>query len=358
MALVGKDDWEVTAAAPRWFEGDFGPILLEPMEGERSRLIGVSALGSKHIHLFAYGAELSALMKSGFDLVHAWEEPYIVAGGQIAHLCPERARLVFATFQNLDKNHPIPFKWIERYCLERAAGFVAFGQTITDTLTQKAIYRARPHRVIPLGVDLEHFRPDCARGAAVRLELGFSDPGPPVVGFLGRFVEEKGVALLMSALEEIATPWRALFVGSGPLAPVLQKWAARFSDRVRIASAVPHAEVPRYLNAMDLLCAPSQTTPRWREQLGRMLLEGFASGVPIIASDSGEIPNVMGDAGVIVGEKDHAAWRAQIERMIGDSAARVEWAKRGRARAEDLFAWSTVARRHLQFFQELCDARR
>ena len=55
---------------------------------------------------------------------------------------------------------------------------------------------------------------------------------------------------------------------------------------------------------MDLLCAPSRTTPRWREQFGRMLIEAMACGVPVIASPSGEIPYVVGDAGVLVPEGD------------------------------------------------------
>ena len=52
---------------------------------------------------------------------------------------------------------------------------------------------------------------------------------------------------------------------------------------------------------MDVMCAPSQTTPKWREQFGRMLIEAFASGVPVVGSDSGEIPFVIDEAGVLVG---------------------------------------------------------
>jgi glycosyltransferase involved in cell wall biosynthesis len=65
---------------------------------------------------------------------------------------------------------------------------------------------------------------------------------------------------------------------------------------VRIVK-VAHDEVPAYLNAMDLLCAPSLTTPSWREQLGRMVVEALACGVPVISSDSGELPFVVADAG-------------------------------------------------------------
>ena len=96
------------------------------------------------------------------------------------------------------------------------------------------------------------------------------------------------------------TAWRALWVGGGAMEGMLRDWAARHGDRVRIVTGVGHDRVPGYLNAMDLLAAPSQTTPRWKEQFGRMLLEAMAAGVPVVASDSGEIPHVVKDAGRVV----------------------------------------------------------
>ena len=108
--------------------------------------------------------------------------------------------------------------------------------------------------------------------------------------------------MLIEALERVATPWRALFVGSGPLEPMLSAWSRRHANRVRIVTNARHGDVPAYLNAMDVLCAPSRTTTRWREQFGRMLIEAFASGVAVIGSSSGEIPNVIAGAGVVMPE--------------------------------------------------------
>ena len=99
--------------------------------------------------------------------------------------------------------------------------------------------------------------------------------------------------------------------------------------------------------------SPSQTRPNWREQLGRMLLEAFACGVPVIASDSGEIPQVVGDAGITVGETDASGWSAAISQLLSNPELRAEYAAKGRARAETEFAWPQIARRHLDFFEEL-----
>src|SRR3977135_392838 len=104
---------------------------------------------------------------------------------------------------------------------------------------------------------------------------------------------------------------------------------------------------------MDVLCAPSQTTPRWREQFGRMLIEAFASGVAVIASTSGEIPYVVADAGLLVPEGDVSLWQQAIELLTTDRARRCELARRGRQRAESVYGWPLVARQHLDFFERV-----
>ena len=115
---------------------------------------------------------------------------------------------------------------------------------------------------------------------------------------------------------------------------------------------MPHDEVPAHLNAMDVLAAPSQTTPRWVEQLGRMLIEAFACGVPVVASDSGEIPHVVADAGLIVGEADESGLGRGHRRPAGEPEPRGSLRRRGLERARSVYAWPVVARRHLEFFEE------
>jgi glycosyltransferase involved in cell wall biosynthesis len=104
---------------------------------------------------------------------------------------------------------------------------------------------------------------------------------------------------------------------------------------------------------MDLLCVPSLTTPRWREQFGRVLTEAMACGVPVIASCSGEIPRVVADAGVLVPEADTSAWAQAIAKVCSDRALRRELAARGLSRVHAHFSWPFVAREHLRFFEEL-----
>jgi glycosyltransferase involved in cell wall biosynthesis len=86
-----------------------------------------------------------------------------------------------------------------------------------------------------------------------------------------------------------------------------------------------------------------------------MLIEAFSCGVPVIASRSGEIPHVVGDAGLIVDERDQVAWQGAIERLLGDEVRRRELSLGGRARAVSQYDWAVVARQHSAFFRELLE---
>lgn len=353
MARVGGSTWSVTAVAPKFFHGDLGPIRTRPERNGACTLITVAALFSKYIHLFIYGRKLAELLHQAWDAVHCWEEPYIFAGGQVAWLTPNRTPLVFWTGQNISKQYPPPFSRIEQYCINRCAGWMARGQTGIDALLCKSYY-AKPHRAIALGVDTEAFRPDGAARRHTINRLGWSAAGPPIIGYLGRFVEEKGLRILTAALDELKSEWRALLVGGGPLEAELRDWTQRYGDRARIVTGVQHNEVPEYLNAMDVLCAPSQTRPNWREVFGRMLIEAFACGIPVIASDSGEIPYVIQDAGVIVDESDKPGWVNALGKLLDSPNYRCELAARGLERARTNYAWPAVARQHLEFVDQVC----
>ncbi len=164
---------------------------------------------------------------------------------------------------------------------------------------------------------------------------------------------------MMRALDLLRgkTPFRAMFVGGGPMEGEIRAWAKGHGDTVRVVTGVPHDQVPAHLNAMDLLAAPSQSTPRWAEQLGRMLIEAFACEVPVVASDSGEIPHVVQNAGLIVAEADIPAWAEAIGRLLESPKLREELGRKGLERAREVYAWPVVARRHLEFFEERLDER-
>ncbi|HEX2204642.1 MAG TPA: glycosyltransferase [Longimicrobium sp.] len=357
MAVAGAGAWEVTAVAPARFHADLGPVALEPMEGEACRLESVPVRFDRRAHTMLYGRRLREVLREGWDVVHVWEEPFVLSALQVARWAPSDAAVVFATFQNLPKRYPPPFSWAERAAMRRADGWIAFGRGVETALRDRRGYRDRPHRVIPPGVDVARIRPHADARRRISEGLGWTDEGPPVVGYLGRFVPEKGIGTMTSALDQ-TDGWRALFVGGGPEEESIRRWSSSSPDRVRVVTGVKHDAVPDWLSAMDVLCAPSLTTPRWKEQFGRMLTEAMACGVPVVASDSGEIPHVVGDAGGVVPEGDPGALAAVLRDLVGHPERRADLSRRGLARAHAEFALPAVARRHLDFFADLVDQKR
>ncbi len=352
-AMPGEPPWEVTVAAPLSVRGDLRPIALEAPLAGAAPTDGVSVYGLRSPHTLSYGRATRSLVRgTAWDFVHLWQEPYTWAGYQLGRWAGATPHAHY-TFQNLAKSFPTPVAWLERAAVTWSRGWVACGVTVAETLSHRPPYDRKPHAVIPTGVDLAAFAPDPAARAAVFTRLGWSSVGPPVIGYLGRFVPEKGLSLLMSAADALRSNWRMLLVGGGPMEAQLRAWRARHGDRVRVVTGVPHAGVPAYVNAFDLLAAPSLSTTRWREQLGRMLLEAFAVGVPVVGSDSGEIPHVLADAGVVVPEGDVAAWAAALGDLLDSPARRRELGALGRERCAAVFAWPVVARQTLSFFNRL-----
>ena len=357
--LANDPAFEVTVAAPRYFHGDLRRLQLEEEPaGSAVKLVPLNAYGSRFIHTYRYaGRALKHLLTNGgFDVVHVWEEPYIYAGFQICRMVKRysRAKLVFRTAQNLSKRYLPPFNFLERWTLQRADGWIAGGQSVFDTMVTRGYDPARG-RVLSPGVDLSLFQPlSPALKARGRAELDLLADSP-LIGLLGRLTPAKGVSVLLQAVERLPAelPWALLFLGSGKEEANILRWAHErgWRERVRVR-LVRHDEVPRFLGIVDVLAAPSQTTRQWKEQFGRMVIEAFACGVPVIGSDSGELPNVIGDAGIIVPEDDVDRWTAALAATLTNSEQREMLARRSLARVQR-FSAASQADQHAAFYHQL-----
>ncbi len=101
--------------------------------------------------------------------------------------------------------------------------------------------------------------------------------------------------------------------------------------------AVRNEELPHHLAKMDVLVLPSRTTPEWVEQFGHIFLEAMAMGVPVIGSSSGEIPNVIGDAGLVFKEGDTAQLAAYLGRLYRNKQERSHFAEIGKKKSHRAF---------------------
>jgi glycosyltransferase involved in cell wall biosynthesis len=358
MARISDGKWEVHVVTPSKLNNDFRHFEYRAESTDICSISSVPVYFDRPIHIMSYDWRIADILKSNWDIIHCWEEPYIVAGAQIAYLTPKTAKLVYYTPQNIEKKYQMPFSIFEDMALKKMSGLIGVGQTATQTWIEKLKKKqiAKPVVTIPHGVDLDLFKPNDRARQNILTKCNWEDNGIPIIGYLGRLTEEKGIVLMMEVLERLSNSgmnWRCLVIGKGPMEKQLKQWAESYVDRVRILNDVGHEAVPNYLNIMDVLIAPSQTRPNWCEQLGRMLIEAMACGVPVIASDSGEIPYVVGDAGIIVGENDLDGWVTAIQNSIDSPTTRNRLIELGIERAKSQFSWSVIARQKIDFFESL-----
>lgn len=207
----------------------------------------------------------------------------------------------------------------------------AFGH-LYQRYTRKTVY-------VPHNVDCAFFKRD--------RPLQNGGPGPLVVGYVGRLVEEKGVHLLIEAMSHLPDHVRLSITGEGPFRGRLEEQAARLgiSDRIRFDGLVPHAAMPGLLNGFDALVLPSLATVHWKELFGRVLIEAMACGVPVLASNSGGIPEVVGDAGVLFKPGSVEDLEGKLLDLLTHPQVRKELAERGRERALQSFDTRVVARK-------------
>lgn len=163
--------------------------------------------------------------------------------------------------------------------------------------------------------------------------------------------------MLLAAMADLPAA-QLVLVGEGALRGEIERWIAtqQLAARVRVIPAMPHEEIARVLNTLDVLVLPSQTTATWKEQFGHVLIEAMAAGVPVLGSDSGAIPEVIGDAGIIFPEGDARALRDALAALQNDAARRAQLAQHGRARVLAHYTHARIAAANVEFFEQVLAA--
>jgi glycosyltransferase involved in cell wall biosynthesis len=327
----------VAVTGPEWREPGGRLLRFEPSPNDRAaaydlRVEPIWLNGS--YHLFFWPTLHRVLREVRPDLVHIDEEAYNLATAHAAWQARRAgARSLFFTWQNLRRRYPPPFNWFERFVFDRSALAIAGSGEALHVLRTKGY--CGPAAVIPqFGVDPDLFSP-----GSVPTE------GPPVIGFIARLVEEKGILVLLDALAQLSGDWRLHVLGSGPLehAAVRRATDLGLNERITWERGVPSTRVPDRLRTFTLLVQPSLTRRHWKEQFGRAVMEAMACGIPVVGSTSAEIPQVVGDAGVIVPEGDASALCEAIARLLRDRPLREDLARRGRARVLQCFTHQRIA---------------
>jgi glycosyltransferase involved in cell wall biosynthesis len=177
---------------------------------------------------------------------------------------------------------------------------------------------ARKIKVIPYGVDFTRFHPTKTK----------SKLSKPIILMVARPVREKGIQIFRQLVHELDS-------------------LADF----RLVSSASYQDMPAIYRQADIFFFPSQTTSTWEEQYGMSLVEAMASGLPIVTTTSGAIPEIVGPVALISAPHDHQALLTNLTKLIADPALRAKLSRRSLVRARRLYDSRRVSRGLVELYR-------
>jgi glycosyltransferase involved in cell wall biosynthesis len=268
-------------------------------------------------------------------IVDLHEEPYSLAVASALRAVQReapKARVCIYSAQNIYKRYPPPFSQLERRALSGASAAYPCSTEAGQVLRAKG-FEGRLH-VLPLGVSVEPVQ-------AVRVGRDGLR-----VGFLGRLEPYKGADMALRAFAEAAFDVDAKLelVGAGSQEAALKRRADRLGirSRVEFPGALSQDEALRRISRYHIVVVPSLTTRRWKEQFGRVAAQAMAAGTPVIASDCGALPEVLGGCGEVFSQGDSSELAVKLRRLLTDVDRRRQMTECGRRRVVEHLSWERV----------------
>ena len=252
----------------------------------------------------------------------------------------------------------IPFIW-DRHSLRKknkqnviknADLFIAVTEKIKQTLILEGVPEEKIV-VLNYGIDLNRFKPE-DKNIQLLNKIGINKEDF-IILFIGRFVWEKGIYdLIFSAKKilcdnDIKFPIKFVFVGSGQEKKNMIALIKRLgiSESVKIVPGLAYELMPDVHNLADIFVLPSIPTRSWQEQFGMVLIESIACAKPVIATLSGSIPEVVGDAAILVPPADYMTLYKEIKNLVLNKDLRDSLKIKSRARAENFFSINSFVKK-------------
>jgi glycosyltransferase involved in cell wall biosynthesis len=321
--------WDVTIVVPsRWRHSySQGPVAPQPLEGMDGALrptrVAFAGLPQRHVYLTRCRAVCRSCRPS---VAFVEAEPFSLPAAQWGRAL-RALEIPFGVqgYENIDRPLPGPIRRLRERVLREAAFVAARSQTAAELV----------------------------RSWGAGGEVGLAPPAVPAweslppsdgerpftIGYAGRLVASKGLDDLLAAVRRLNEPVELLLIGDGELREQLEGQPIPGS-RVRVLDGLTHERMAEGYARLDVLVLPSRTTPTWKEQFGRVIVEALWCGVPVVGSDSGEIPRLieLTGGGLTFPEGDRAALAARLQTLREQPELRRELARTGRAAVERLFS--------------------
>lgn len=241
---------------------------------------------------------------------------------------------------------------------EGADFFIAVTERAREALMLEGV---SPERitVLPMGININRFKPDKSAALELREDLGIR-PSEKVILFIGRVVWEKGIYDLIYAVKLAlgdlkGSGIRVIITGRGPELQSVRERVEELgiSDRFVFIESYPYHRIHQLFNMADIFVLPSISLRTWKEQLGMVLIEAMACATPVISTLSGSIPEVVGDAGLLVQPNDpHCLAHAMVD-LLKNERMRLELGRKGRERVESKFSAEKISQKIGEVFNHV-----
>ncbi|MFN2327176.1 MAG: glycosyltransferase family 4 protein, partial [Gemmatimonadales bacterium] len=250
-----------------------------------------------------------------------------------------RIPTVVFSWESLAREYPLFARRRRSLALRYASGVLG-GNTLAAGLLRSVAPAAR-HAAIP------------QFGVVVPSLPEPRDDAGLVIGFIGRLVPERGVDLLLQACNHVLGAWTLAILGTGPEQEALEALAQRYgqASRVRWIGGLGREAIDRFWTEIDVLVVPSRATPDWVERSHPLLLEAMARAIPVVTTDTGALPELVGDAGIVVNDAEPMG--LALQHLLAEPGERRRLGLRGRQRVLSHFSDSAIAERTLEFWQSV-----
>jgi glycosyltransferase involved in cell wall biosynthesis len=375
-ALSEYHDLNITLITPEFgLEGGGQKVYAEQYEGNKYRHIILSGYFTGKLNFFVFKNLKSTLQSLNPDIILLEEEYWTQIAAQVTYITKKlfpHTKLILLSQENIchiwekeaetlyQKFRYTSFHFIEKYVLSKLDGLIfQFPEVWQDFENRVNDLGFKGKRgILPqLGVDYNRFATISPKVESIRVELGLND-NTFIYGYIGRITPEKGVEDMIHAFEN----WdkdntKLIIIGNGDaeyvnqIKQLVQK--LKLDDIIIFKNAIPFEDIPAYFQLFNISLLLSHTTPIWKEQFGRVLVESMAAGTPVIGSDSGAIPLVIGDTGYIVAEQNISAIRQALIEAFENKKKYTRLSQLAQERANTEFSYKAIALKTYAFLQEI-----
>jgi len=305
----------------------------------------------KESALFFFSPLLKYLLNINPDVIHVEEEPYSLFSFQLMALTKiflPKTKIVTFSWENIYyKKRPFPLSFFENFSLNTADYALPGNQDALNILRKKGF--KKPMKIVPrYGINLNYFKKTPLKKLKQKLKLKGK-----VIGFIGRLVVDKGIDTLMKAVSLLDKEYTLVIIGRGPEKKNLVAYAKKLGilDNIRFIDTVEYSSIPQYMSTFDVFVLPSRSMPKWKEQFGHVIIEAMACEIPVIGSDSGEIPHVIAKAGLVFKENNYEELKDKLQTSF-KSNIKKSLIKKGLKRVKD-FSQEKTMQQFYEIYKEV-----